>query len=107
MTFLELIDLFLELKKDKVRYSTYDEYFNHISHLESFFKVKCINYNINQYEAWKRQINTKTNLSTRTKNDLLKFWKSILNFGMTWYDFDFVMVYRKMTNFTNPNEKKK
>lgn len=29
-----------------------------------------------------------TNISTRYKNDILKFLKSVLNFAMTWYDFN-------------------
>ena len=30
-----------------------------------------------------------------------------MNFGTKWYDINFVKVYNKMTNFTNPNERKK
>ena len=30
-----------------------------------------------------------------------------MNFGTKWYDLNFVKVYNKMTNFTNPNERKK
>ena len=33
--------------------------------------------------------------------------KAIMNFGTKWYDINFVKVYNKMTNFTNPNERKK
>lgn len=31
----------------------------------------------------------------------------MINFGTKWYDINFVKVYNKMTNFTNPNERKK
>ena len=31
----------------------------------------------------------------------------MINFGTRWYDINFVKVYNKMTNFTNPNERKK
>ena len=30
-----------------------------------------------------------------------------MNFGTKWYDINFVKVYNKMINFTNPNERKK
>lgn len=45
-----------------------------------------------------------TTLATRTKNDIYKFLKSILNYATAWYEFNFVKVYPKMTNFNNPNE---
>lgn len=36
-------------------------------------------------------------LALRTKNDIYKFLKSILNFGVKWYGFNFIDVYNKMT----------
>ena len=30
-----------------------------------------------------------------------------MNFGTKWYDLNFVKIYNKMTNFTNPNEMSK
>ncbi len=38
------------------------------------------------------------------KNDLFKYLKSVLNYGTKWYDFNFISMYNKMTNFDNPNE---
>ena len=106
MTFEELYQKFREYQDDKIRITTKKNYENKKKHLDDFMKLKCKNYTIDHYEAWKKKMNEK-NLSTRTKNDVLKFWKSILNYGMNWYGFDFNLVYRKMTNFTNPNEMKK
>ena len=45
-----------------------------------------------------------TNISTRYKNDILKFLKSVLNFAMTWYDFNLNKVYNKMTKFSNASD---
>lgn len=45
-----------------------------------------------------------TNISTRYKNDILKFLKSVLNFAMTWYDFNLNKVYSKMTKFSNSSD---
>lgn len=106
MTFEELYKCFREYQDDKIRPTTKHNYVNKKKHLDDFMKIKCKNYSIEHYEAWKKKMNEKP-LSTRYKNDILKFWKSILNYGMSWYGYDFNLVYRKMTNFTNPNEMKK
>lgn len=46
-------------------------------------------------------------ISTRHKNGVYKYLKALMNFGTKWYDINFVKVYNKMTNFTNPNERKR
>ena len=106
MTFEELFVKFREYQEDKVRNTTKHNYENKYKHIQDFTKLKCKDYNIDHFEAWKKRLN-ETALATRTKNDILKFWKSILNYGMNWYGFDFNHVYRKMTNFNDPNEMKK
>ena len=55
---------------------------------------------------WKRDIN-KAGISLRYKNDIYKFLRSILNFGVKWHGFNFNNVYNKMTKFQNPNERRK
>lgn len=106
MTFQELFDRFLEFKSTEVKYTTFQGYKNSIKHFKCFMKTKCVDYNLQQYETWKNSINKKP-LATRHKNDLLKFWKSILNYGTSYHGFNFAQVYRRMTNFTNPEERKK
>ena len=106
MTFKNLIKDFLNYKKDKVKYSTYSGYLNSFKHLKCFYKIKCVDYNINHYLNWKKKMN-KLKISTVYKNDLLKLWKAVLNYGTTWYGFNFTAIYNKMDNFTNPNEPKK
>ena len=59
-----------------------------------------------QFEQWKREIN-KLNISLRYKNDIYKFLKSILNFGVKWHNLNFQAVYNKMTKFQDPNERRK
>ena len=46
-------------------------------------------------------------LSTRTRNYIYKFLKTIMNFGTKWYGLNFNHIYPKMTNFIDPNERKK
>ena len=59
-----------------------------------------------QFEQWKRDIN-KSDISLRYKNDIYKFLRSILNFGVKWHGFNFNNVYNKMTKFQDPNERRK
>ena len=59
-----------------------------------------------QFEQWKRDIN-KADISLRYKNDIYKFLRSILNFGVKWHGFNFNNFYNKMTKFQDPNERRK
>lgn len=106
MTFQELYDKYREYQDDKVKKTTKKNYDNKYKHIIDFMNVKCTDYTIEQFETWRSKLN-RTDLSTNTKNDIYKFWKSILNFGAKWYNLDFNSVYRKMINFTDPNEVKK
>lgn len=107
MTFSELYQKFLEFKKDKVKHSTWRTYDYQSRYIQCFMKVKCVDYNIKQYDIRKKKMTANKKICTYQKNHILKFWKSILNFGSNWYGFNFTTVYKRMTNFTNPNERKK
>lgn len=107
MTFEDLYLKFREFQDDKIRDTTKKNYENKLKHITPFLKIKCKNYSIEHYEKWKKDLNKNPELSTSTKNDILKFWKSILNYGRDWFGFEFNHVYRKMTNFNNPNEMRK
>ena len=50
------------------------------------------------------QRTSSTHLSTRYKNDILKFLKSVLNYAMTWYDFNLTKVYSRMTKFSSSSD---
>ena len=105
-TFEDMMNLFIDYKQDKVKETTYYNYGNKKVYLKPLYKIKLKDFNIDQFEYWKQTIND-TNISTKYKNDILKFLKSILNYASVWYDFNFNKVYSKMTNFTNPNELEK
>lgn len=109
MTLGELMNEHFEYQKDKVKYTTQHNYKKKLSHFKSLIDIKISDLNINDIEKWKEEINNKltpagTPLATRTKNDLFKYLKSILNYGTKWHDFNFASMYNKMTNFNNPNE---
>ena len=106
MTFKDLYDEFRmhndEIMKDTTKYG----YDNKEKFIECFFPVKVKDFNIMQFEQWKREIN-KLSISLRYKNDIYKFLKSILNFGVKWHNLNFQAVYNKMTKFQDPNERRK
>ena len=70
------------------------------------FKIKMKDFNIMQYNEWKDMINSKP-IGLRTKNDIYKFFNSILNFGVKWHNFIFNDVYNKMTKFSDPRARRK
>ena len=72
-------------------------------YIECSFPVKIKDFNIMQFEQWKRDIN-KARISLRYKNDIYKFLRSILNFGVKWHGFNFNNVYNKMTKFQDPTK---
>jgi integrase len=106
MTIEEMMNLFIDYKKDKVRETTMYNYGNKKNYIKPLYNIKLKEFNIIQFERWKDYINS-THLSTKYKNDIYKFLKSILNYATKWYEFNFAKVYPKMTNFNNPNEIKK
>ena len=75
-------------------------------YLELLENIKLESFNIIHFEMWRQFMNSKP-ISTRYKNGVYKYLKALMNFGTKWYDISFVKVYNKMTNFTNPNERKK
>lgn len=104
ITFEEIIDLFLKFKRKRVRETTYYNYGNKIPYLKLLFKVKLKDFSYSHFERWHDYMQYETTLATRTKNDIYKFLKSILNYATAWYEFSFTKVYPKMTNFNNPND---
>ena len=104
MRFKDLYLAYYEHQRDKVKETTFDTYIKRVPYLSLLDNIKLVDFNSGHFEMWKKEVNNKTNINTRTKNDLLKFLKAILNFGSKWYNFNFSSTYKKMTNFTNPSE---
>lgn len=107
MTFQELYDKFLEDRKQVCKFTTLATYPNMYKYLKVFMKIKCVDYDIEHFNKWKKQMAANKKICLRYKNDILKHWKSVLNFGTRWYDFNFLSVYRKMDKFKDPNGLKK
>lgn len=103
MTLGDLFEEHYNYQKDKVKQTTLTNYGKKVKHFDSLKDIRLDKLNIHDIEKWKQEMNAK-NLATRTKNDLMKYLKSALNYGTKWYDFNFTSMYNKMVNFTNPNE---
>lgn len=103
VTFKQMIELFIEQRSSIVKETTMYNYGNKKRWLEPLYNIKLNDFNLEIYERWRQYIN-RSNISTRYKNDIYKFLKSILNYATDWYGFNFIHVYRKMQNFNNPNE---
>ena len=103
MTFKDLYDEFRmhnnEIMKDTTKYG----YDNKEKFIECFFTVKLKDFNYPTFERWHDETNS-THLATRTKNDIYKLLKTILNYATAWHEFSFAKVYPKMYNFNDPNE---
>lgn len=106
LTFKDLIQEHYQYQQDKVKVTTLSNYRNMMVYLEPLENIKLESFNIRHFEMWRQFMNSKP-ISTRYKNGVYKYLKALMNFGTKWYDINFVKVYNKMTNFTNPNERKK
>ncbi len=106
MTFKDLYLAFYEYQEDKVKETTLHTYKDRMRYMALLDNVKVKEFNLQHYELWRKKI-LEYNLSTRTRNYIYKFLKTIMNFGTKWYGLNFNHIYRKMTNFTDPNERKK
>lgn len=102
VTFEEMIRMFIDFRKDKVKENTLYGYKNKLPYLKSLYKVKLKDFNYPTFERWNDEINS-THLATRTKNDIYKLLKTILNYATAWHEFNFAKVYPKMYNFNDPN----
>lgn len=106
LTFKDLIQEHYQYQQDKVKVTTLSNYRNMMVYLDPLENIKLEAFNIRYFEIWRQFMNSKP-ISTRYKNSVYKCLKALMNFGTKWYDINFVKVYNKMTNFTNPNERKK
>ena len=87
MTLGDLFEDHYNYQKDKVKETTLSNYGKKIKHFDLIKDIKLDKLNIHDIENWKKEMNSK-NLATRTKNDLYKYLKSVLNFAIKEYNFN-------------------
>ncbi len=110
MTFEELRNKHFNDQLSEVKETTVQNYRNKNRHLEYLNNYKVVDLNLRIIKDWKDHLNEVEydgkKLKTRTKNDILKYLKSILNYGHKMYKFDFSDFYYNITNFNNKDEAK-
>ena len=106
MTFKELCLKHKEFRRGEVKDTTLYNYSKNLKYFTILEDIKVKDLDSRHYNEWKNEMNSR-NLATRTKNDLYKYLKSVLNFAIKEYNFNFNELYRNMTNFKNPKERKK
>ena len=104
MTLGDLWNRFLEYQEDKVKINTKRGYLYKEKYLKSMFSIKCNDFNIQHYEAWKKDMNKIESMKDVSKNDVLKVFVTVLHWGMAHYNFNFAQTIMLMTKFKNPDE---
>lgn len=103
MTFRQLYEAFYDYQKDKVKMTTLKTYEDRIPYMKMLDNIKLSDLNATHYELWRRAMN-QVKISTNYKNSIQKFIKIVLNWGSKMYNFNFVLFYKNIVKFTNPNE---
>lgn len=107
MTIKDLIIDYKNHQKNKVKITTYTNYSKYDNKLKGLNNIKIIDFKINHFNQWKISFE-KERYSTIYKNNVYKFLRAILNYGIKYYSFiNLVEILNKMSGFTNPNELKK
>lgn len=102
MTFRQLFNLFVEHQQQTVKFATIQCYHNNFKKFESFHSTKVNSFTADAFEKWKKEVMVKYDYTTiRYKNTLVKFWKTLLNYAMTWHGFRLEREYSLITYFVD------
>ena len=105
MTFGTLTDQYIESQKNKVRRRTMETYLKRRRYFTDFENVKLKDMDGNLYHKFQQDLWNKP-IKCSTRNDVQKFLKIILNWGMKMYDINLMKFYKKIEFFKDPNEMK-
>ena len=103
LTLGELFYLFYENQKKEVKVSTIKGYENRIKYLSMLNNIKLWDFDYKVINEWRSYIND-LNLTSRTKNDIQKLLKTLLNFATKRFGYSFNKIYFLLTSFRNVNE---
>lgn len=103
MTFGTLTDQYIESQKNKVRKRTMETYLKRRRYFADFENVKLKDMDGNLYHKFQQDLWNKP-IKCSTRNDVQKFLKIILNWGMKMYDINLMRFYKKIEFFKDPNE---
>ena len=105
ITFGTLTDQYIESQKNKVRRRTMKTYLKRRRYFTDFENVKLKDMDGNLYHKFQQDLWNKP-IKCSTRNDVQKFLKIILNWGMKMYDINLMKFYKKIEFFKDPNEMK-
>jgi len=103
MTFGELVDQYVISRKNSVRRRTLETYTKRRKYFTIFETVKLKDLNGELYNQFQQDLWDKP-IVCSTRNDVQKFLKIIINWGMKRYDINLMPFYNKIENFNDPNE---
>lgn len=107
ITFKELIEDYINYQKDKVKISSFRNYYKYSKHLEPLYKININDFSIKHFNIWKDKI-LKEDYSVIYKNNIYKFLRAILTYAIKYHNCNNLnVVLNKMVGFKNPNELKK
>lgn len=104
MTIGDLWNKFIDFQRDKVKLTTFRGYMHTQKYIEPLFKIKCVDLSPAHYQEWRKKMNAVKTLNNVSKNDKLKVLRTVLNFGVKQYDFNFNKFKNQITKFSDPNE---
>jgi len=105
MTFGKLTDQYIESQKNKVRRRTLETYIQRRKYFKDFEDVKLKDFDGKLYHKFQQML-WDMPIRCSTKNDIQKFLKIVLNWGMKMYDINIMKFYKKIEFFKDPNEMK-
>ncbi len=103
MTFGELTDQYVAYQKNRVRRRTLETYLKRRRYFTKFENLKLRELDGEVYHQFQQDMWSK-DLKSSSRNDVQKFLKAILNWGMRRYDINLMSFYNKIEFFSDPNE---
>lgn len=106
MTLGDLWDDFIAYQDSRVKISTKANYRHSKPYFEKLFKIPCKKFTIKQYETFRNELIANDSLKTVSKNDKIKVFRTVLNYGRRMYGFDFSSVLSTPSRIKEPNKLK-
>lgn len=103
MTFGELTDQYVAYQKNRVCRRTLETYLKRRRYFTKFENLKLRELDGEVYHQFQQDMWSK-DLKSSSRNDVQKFLKAILNWGMRRYDINLMSFYNKIEFFSDPNE---
>lgn len=101
MTFKQLFECYVEHQKKHVKPATWKTYKYDFKNFKSYYKIKVVDFTAESFEVWKKDFRENHDCSFSYKNNLIKFWKALLNYAMTWHGFRLEEEYSKIKFFVD------